>query len=105
MGPCVTPSLATTPIARGETGFARHDCTTDRRRSLGLALRGSRRALDAINTGSEKALEILHDLSCAAGAMYADIVADPPDPDYETIADPRFAAIDDTASGRARRGC
>ncbi len=52
----------------------------------------------AIGAGSEKALAILHDLSCAAGAMYHDIVEDPPDPDFATVAAPRFASILDTES-------
>lgn len=52
----------------------------------------------AIGAGADKALEILKDLSCAAGAMYADIVADPPDPGYDTVAEPTFASIVDTES-------
>ena len=38
-------------------------------------------------------MEILHDLSCATAAMYADIVADPPDPDFAVVPTPAFATI------------
>ena len=50
-------------------------------------------SFDAIGAGQDKALEILHDLSCATAAMYADIVADPPDPDFEVVPTPSFATI------------
>ena len=50
-------------------------------------------SFDAIGAGQDKAMEILHDLSCATAAMYADIVADPPDPDFAVVPTPSFATI------------
>lgn len=52
----------------------------------------------SIDPTGDKALEILHDLSCAAGAMYFDIENDPPDPGYGQVASPRFARIGTSGS-------
>jgi streptogramin lyase len=45
------------------------------------------------NPGEEKALEILKDLTCTLTSMYSDIVADPPDPAYSTVAAPVYSTI------------
>ena len=43
------------------------------------------------NPGEEKALSILKDLTCSLMSMYSDIAADPPDPNYGTVAPPSSA--------------
>ena len=74
----------------GSGGFIGHD----RPSPEGWRSRSSRRTRWQYN--QDKAMEILKDLSCAAGAMYNDIYNDPPDPDFATVVEPRFATIGDS---------
>jgi PKD repeat protein len=48
----------------------------------------------AIGSGQDKAMEILKHVVCTTRQMYADIVADPPDPEFQAIASPSFRPID-----------
>src|SRR4051794_2347156 len=48
---------------------------------------------DPATAGINKAIDILKDLSCQTKLMYADIAADPPDPDYAHVIDPAFSTI------------
>ncbi len=43
--------------------------------------------------GQDEALKVLNELSCTAGQMYDDIVNDPPDPAYATVAPPVFIPL------------
>ena len=56
---------------------------------LGLAF--SLPTLD--NPGEEKAKAILKDLVCSLSEMYSDIAADPPDPDFTSVAQPTFSNL------------
>ena len=49
--------------------------------------------LDLPESSQEKALSILKDLSCSSAEMYADIAADPPDPQFTTVAQPSFSSL------------
>jgi hypothetical protein len=50
--------------------------------------------IDPFSHNIDKALEILKEVSCGAQKMYRDMVADPPDPNYETVTPPEPYDID-----------
>jgi PKD repeat protein len=45
------------------------------------------------NSSTKKAMELYKEISCRASEMYRDIKNDPPDPNFNTIAQPEFAAM------------
>ena len=49
-------------------------------------------------SSEEMAIELLKQLVCSEALMYADIQADPPDPNFTTVAQPSYATIPDPLS-------
>ena len=71
--------------------------------SLGAGAFGFVFSLPDEHAAEEKAIEILHELTCGLTLMYADIVKDPSDPNFHTVAEPEFSTFPalETTSGEA----